>query len=136
MIVFPETAVPRWTAATDLFWQQTLSGLSESRKTILVGAGLPLLASRRVNSSARLRNYNFSAAVAVLRSGLPKLARRGAAVADFDRPDTNAYQNSIVIRGAQHGTYVQRIPVPVGMWHPFGKRWRPTQPFCARRRSD
>lgn len=37
VIVFPETAVPRWTEATDLFWQQTLDALASSGKTILIG---------------------------------------------------------------------------------------------------
>jgi apolipoprotein N-acyltransferase len=121
VIVFPETVVPRWTAATELLWAQSLLDLSENGKTILVGAELPLLSSCPGNSSERLRRYDFSAAVAVLRSGLPEVPRRCAPVATFDHPEIDAYQNSIVIRGAQQATFIQRIPVPVGMWHPFGK---------------
>ncbi len=37
VIVFPETAVPRWTEATDLFWQPTLEAVASSGKTILIG---------------------------------------------------------------------------------------------------
>ncbi len=37
VIVFPETAVPRWTEATDLFWQPTLNAIASSGKTILIG---------------------------------------------------------------------------------------------------
>ncbi len=37
VIVFPETAVPRWTEATDLFWQPTLNAIASSGKAILIG---------------------------------------------------------------------------------------------------
>ena len=37
VIVFPETAVPRWTEATDLFWQPTLEALASSGRTMLIG---------------------------------------------------------------------------------------------------
>jgi apolipoprotein N-acyltransferase len=37
VIVFPETAVPRWTEATDLFWQPTLEAVASSGKTMLIG---------------------------------------------------------------------------------------------------
>jgi predicted amidohydrolase len=119
VIVFPETVVPRWTAATDLFWQQTLSALSENRKTILVGAGLPTPPDRLISSSTKLRDYDFSAAVTALRPGRFRYSHRVAALTSPDRPDSEAYQNAVVIRGAQQGTFIQRIPVPVGMWYPF-----------------
>ncbi|MBV9268037.1 MAG: hypothetical protein JO061_17855 [Acidobacteriaceae bacterium] len=76
VIVFPETVVPRWTEATDLFWQQALDALASSGKTILLGT-------------------------------------------TFDIPGQVGYENGIVIRGAQTGTFLQHIPVPVGMWNPF-----------------
>ena len=113
VIVFPEAVVPRWTAATDLFWQQTLSALSESGKTILVGAGLPTPPDRRISSSALLREYDFSAAVAALQP-----SHRFAALTTPDSLD-EAYRNGVVIRGAQQGTFIQRVPVPLGMWRPF-----------------
>jgi predicted amidohydrolase len=119
VIVFPETVVPRWTAATDLFWQQTLSALSESGKTILVGAGLPAPPDRLISSSALLREYDFSAAVAALRSDQPQLSERVVAFVSPNRRDTETYRNAVVIRGAQQGTFIQRVPVPLGMWRPF-----------------
>ncbi len=75
VIVFPETAVPRWTEATDLFWQPTLDAIAASGKTILVGT-------------------------------------------TFDIPGKSGYKNGIVVRGAQNGTFLQHIPVPLGMWNP------------------
>jgi len=76
VIVFPETAVPRWTEATDLFWQPTIDAITASGKTILIGT-------------------------------------------TFDLPGKSGYENGIVIRGAQNGTFLQHIPVPLGMWNPL-----------------
>jgi hypothetical protein len=76
VIVFPETAVPRWTEATDLFWQPTLDTTASSGKTILIGTTLDI-------------------------AGRP------------------GYENGVIMRGAQAGTFLQHIPVPVGMWSPI-----------------
>jgi apolipoprotein N-acyltransferase len=76
VLVFPETAVPRWTEATDLFWQPTLDALASSGKTILIGTTL-------------------------------------------DIPGQPGYKNAVVIRGAETGTFLQQVPVPVGMWNPL-----------------
>ncbi len=40
VIVFPESAVPRWNEATEMFWQPTLALLKASGKTIILGAGV------------------------------------------------------------------------------------------------
>ncbi len=40
VIVFPESAVPRWNEATEMFWQPTLDLLKASGKTIVLGAGV------------------------------------------------------------------------------------------------
>ncbi len=115
VVIFPEMVVPRWTAATDLFWQPTLARLSASGKTILVGAGLPGSFRRPISSTA-LDSYDFGAAIAVL---------RGAKSQVRDDPDgtdsagSDSYRNVVVIRGTQAGIFVQRVPVPFGMWHPF-----------------
>lgn len=120
VIVFPEMVVPRWTDATDLFWQQTLATLSASGKTIAVGAGLPNYSNSPNSSGALLGRYDFSAAVATLRwDGIPNPLRTGG-FDTSDPQDGDTYRNAIVIRGAQQGTFIQRIPVPLGMWHPFG----------------
>ncbi|MGI9074274.1 MAG: hypothetical protein ACR2JB_23840 [Bryobacteraceae bacterium] len=119
VIVFPEMVVPRWTEATDLFWQPTLATLSASGKMIALGAGLPDLSATVDNPSARLQSYDFSAAVATLRSdAIPNPLSVGG-LDPSDRQDGDRYRNAIMIRGAQRGTFIQRIPVPLGMWHPF-----------------
>jgi hypothetical protein len=41
VLIFPEMVFPRWTAATESFWQPTLAKLSASGKTLLIGAGIP-----------------------------------------------------------------------------------------------
>jgi predicted amidohydrolase len=114
VIIFPEMVVPRWTTATDLFWQPTLARLSASGKTILIGAGLPGSFRHPNSSTAALDSYDFGAAIAALRGAQVCIQANGenSSVSDF-------YRNVIVIRGNQAGTFVQRVPVPFGMWHPF-----------------
>jgi apolipoprotein N-acyltransferase len=87
--MFPETVVPMWTAATDLFWQQTLAELRASGKTIVLGVGRPLLVNFRV----------------------PRLPEQVLT--------TPSYQNTVLIAGAESAIFYQRIPVPSGMWKPF-----------------
>jgi len=79
VIIFPETVVAKWTEATDLFWEPTLSALAASGKSILVGAAVNVPGSRR-------------------------------------------YWNSVLVRGIEKKTFVQRIPVPIGMWRPWSDR--------------
>ncbi len=77
VIVFPETVVPRWSFATELFWEKTLLNLASEGKTIVVGAGIAI-------------------------------------------PGSTKYENAVVIRGAENDVFLQRIPVPIGMWEPVG----------------
>jgi hypothetical protein len=42
VLVFPEMVVTRWTEATEAFWEPTLLKLAEQRRTLIVGAGLPM----------------------------------------------------------------------------------------------
>ena len=37
VIFFPETVIPRWTEATDQFWEPTIETLARSGKTVLIG---------------------------------------------------------------------------------------------------
>jgi hypothetical protein len=89
VIVFPETVVPMWTEATDLFWQQTLAELRASGKTIMLGAGRPMTSNDRV----------------------PPLPEQVTAAP--------RYRNALLIAGVESGVFFQRIPVPLGMWKPF-----------------
>ena len=89
VIIFPETVVPRWTEATDLFWEQTLAALAASGKTVVIGAGLSI-------------------------------------------PGSTRYENAVLIRGrGGPDQFVQRVPVPVGMWRPLGRSGVPLHLFGA-----
>lgn len=55
VIVFPETIVPRWSLATDLFWEQTVKSLASARKTILVGAGVDIPGTRKYRNAVIAR---------------------------------------------------------------------------------
>jgi hypothetical protein len=89
VIVFPETVVPMWTEATDLFWQQTLAELRASGKTIMLGAGRPITGNDRV----------------------PPLPEQLTTAPRF--------RNAVLSAGVESGVFFQRIPVPLGMWKPF-----------------
>jgi hypothetical protein len=114
VIVFPETVVPTWTLATDAFWQQTFDRLRSSGKTILVGARIPI-PSRKVSPS----RYDFSTDLAALngtpRSIIPALASEAAPITE----PPFAYENAVILRGAETGAFKQRIPVPIAMWNPL-----------------
>ena len=85
--VFPESAITRWTEATDLFWEPTITAVNARHRFAILGAGLPISAS-----------------------------------ADY----LNA---ALIIGDPTHRAFVQRVPVPVGMWRPFGG---PTVPLRLR----
>ena len=109
VIVFPETVVPTWTAATDTFWRPTLERLQTSGKTVIVGALLPQSRGR----AQPVSSGDLAAAIALL-SGGPS---SGAPLRD--PPSAFAYDNAVVIRGAENAALLQRIPVPLAMWKPF-----------------
>ena len=111
VIVFPETVVPTWTAATEAFWQQTLDRLRASGKTILVGARIPV-GRGRVQPPP---HHDFAADLAALHGNRPS-PFPGLRVR---HPNGFTYDNAIVVRGAHTATAVQRIPVPIAMWNPF-----------------
>ena len=76
--VLPETAISRWTEATEAFWQPTLGELRRQHRFAVVGAGLAI-------------------------------------------PGSAAYENAaLIIGGEKPQAFLQRIPVPVGMWRPVG----------------
>jgi hypothetical protein len=112
VMVFPETVVSAWTAATEAFWQQTLARLRASGKTILIGARLPT-----GDQPLPHRRYDFSADLVALRGGRPTPFRSAARIGTAS--DHFRYDNAVVIRGADTAEFVQRIPVPIGMWNPF-----------------
>jgi hypothetical protein len=111
VIIFPETVVPTWTAATEAFWQQTLDRLRASGKTILVGARI--VQSARSASPAR---YDFSADLVALRGAPSNQIQPHHRISSAP---TYGYDNAVIIRGAENGTFLQRIPVPIAMWNPL-----------------
>lgn len=106
VIVFPETVVPMWTDATELYWQDALDELRASGKTVVVGAGVP-------RQDGGLPADAFGEALSVLRDGRMPISRPTP-----DRTDL-PYLNTLLVRGAETGRYLQRIPVPLGMWKPL-----------------
>ena len=71
-----------------------------SRKTILIGAVEP-----------RSKNSDLGAELTALKdpgiTGAP--------------PPSESYENKLLLRGAQTHDFVQRVPIPIGMWRPFTK---------------
>jgi apolipoprotein N-acyltransferase len=59
-LVFPETAVRRWTEATEAFWMPTISGAG---KTVLIGAVQPIHGSSRYHNSVIIFGKNARGAV-------------------------------------------------------------------------
>jgi apolipoprotein N-acyltransferase len=114
VIVFPEAAVPTWTAATDAFWQPTLDALRASGKTILVGARMRI-PTRHPDAQP---GTEFSAALANL-SSLPGRHPLVVAPTPTSPASEFPYDNSVMIRGASVGAFQQRIPVPIAMWNPM-----------------
>lgn len=115
VVVFPETVVPTWTPATDAFWQQTLDALRASGKIILVGARLPVHSLRPFTTL-----YDFSSDLAALRGSVRTVSI--AATHSYESRPSLVYDNAVVIRGAEHADFRQRIPVPIAMWNPFTAR--------------
>lgn len=107
VIVFPESILPRWTPASDLFWADTITALRNAGKVVVIGAITP--------AATPHSDHDFTASLAALET--PAVRH------DFGRPSRRpaplAYTNGVVIRGASSSEFTQRIPVPMGMWRPL-----------------
>jgi hypothetical protein len=103
VVIFPETAVRMWTAATESFWEDTLARLRADGKTLVIGVGLP---------GTDPVPFDFSAELAALGDSRPVPGRA-------QQREAASFRNGALLRGSETGTFVQRIPVPLGMWHPF-----------------
>ena len=112
VIIFPETVVPYWNAATDAFWEQTLSTLRERGETIIIGARIPL-------ASAVAPATDFSTTLAVLQGGSYHPSAAPVPRSTEERLWNPRYLNGMVVRGASAAIVAQRIPVPIAMWNPF-----------------
>jgi hypothetical protein len=114
VLVFPETVVPTWTPSTDAFWRQTLDRLRSSGKTILVGALVPAPLHSAVSPG-----YDFSADLAALTGKPQQIVAAINSKAERKAEPAFAYENTLILRGAETGSFKQRIPVPIAMWNPL-----------------
>jgi hypothetical protein len=114
VIVFPESVLPRWTPASDLFWADTISALKSADKVVVIGAITP--------TDTPHSDYDFAASLAALHEapGARWPSRQRAPI---------AYTNGVVIRGASSSEFNQRVPVPIGMWRPFTTTGAPLRLF-------
>jgi hypothetical protein len=108
VLLFPESVVPMWTEATEVFWQATLHELQSGGKTILFGAGLPRTTPVEAASLAETATF-----LDILRG------RRQPPISDPLARTDSPYFNSVLARGAEKAELHQRVPVPIGMWKPW-----------------
>jgi predicted amidohydrolase len=125
VLIFPESVVPRWSPATEAFWRQSLRRCRTRGQILAVGAGLPAKAGRSSDDREKLtdlRSYDFSAAIDVLKTmDTPRAIHGNSFSNDRTRSLPEPTDNTMLIVGAETGTYYQRVPVPVGMWRPFSR---------------
>jgi hypothetical protein len=115
VLILPESIVEDWSEATDLFWDETTQLLRGSGRTVLVGATAPV---QRLSEPAH-RSIDFSAELAALRgTGAQSESLGNLGAAPIIAP-ARPYRNTIMIRGAQVGSFDQRVPVPIAMWKPL-----------------
>jgi len=125
VLIFPESVVPRWSEATEAFWRQSLDRCRTRGQILAIGAGLPAKAGLSNDDRVRLndlKSYNFGAAIdALKRMDTPRAIQGNAFSNDLIKPLPEPIDNTMLIVGAESATFYQRVPVPVGMWRPFGK---------------
>lgn len=108
VIVFPESVLPRWTPASDLFWSDTITALKYADKVVLIGAITP--------TDTPHSDYDLAASLAALHE-TREVHRGFRGRSQGHKP--LSYTNGVVIRGASSSELIQRVPVPIGMWRPF-----------------
>ncbi len=124
VVLFPEFVVPRWSDATVAFWQQTLDGCRTRGQILAMGAGLlrkPDIARDRAADIDIIKSYDFVGAIQALRRNggriPPSLPRSESPANTTGIP----FNNTLLILGSESATVYQRVPVPIGMWHPFAE---------------
>jgi hypothetical protein len=110
VIVFPEATIRCWTPTAAAFFEQSVSRLAARKKTLLIGAIIPSVIPELVESNL-LEQLN----ILVDRHQLVKPSASLSGSKSF----TSKYRNAVIAIGADSATFDQRIPVPIGMWHPF-----------------
>ena len=71
VLVFPELTVTRWTRATEAFWQPTLDELAHQRRTLLLGAGLPIPGGQDYQNALIAVPFHPSTETAFLPQSIP-----------------------------------------------------------------
>jgi len=118
VVIFPESVVPRWTASTDLFWKPSIEVFRRGGKTVLIGALIP--------QSLPPQDRDLRAAVGLLQNSHEP--ETGGRLPESPQPAIPyCYRNAVIIRGAQTGIFLQRLPVPVAVWKPFERGGAPLQ---------
>ena len=119
VLIFPEAVVPRWSDATEAFWRQSLDRCRARGQILAIGAGLPA-GSRSTEDEQQkftdLKLYDFGAAIDALRTMNTTPLHLIQA-----KPSPEPTDNTMLVLGAESATFYQRVPVPVGMWRPFGR---------------
>jgi len=117
VLIFPEAVVPRWSKATEAFWRQSLVRRRKRGQILAIGAGLPATPTKNDREHlSDLSSYDFGEAIAVL-NGIDSSAIHLRSRSPRPEP----IDNTLLIVGAESATFYQRVPVPIGMWRPFGR---------------
>lgn len=119
VLIFPEAVVPRWSEATEGFWREALDRCRTRGQVLAFGAGLPAKTGTNGGDEEKLgdlRSYDFSTAIDALTrmdTNIPHAVQ--------SRPRPEPIDNTVLVVGAESGTFYQRVPVPIGMWRPFSR---------------
>ena len=114
VVIFPESVVPRWSAAIEAFWLQSLDRSRVHGQILAFGAGLPRPGQDNIAALRDLGRYDFAAAIDALKSMDASPAHLAVG-----EPAPDPIDNAVVVAGAESAMYYQRVPVPIGMWQPF-----------------
>jgi len=122
VVIFPEFVVPRWSDAAVAFWQQTLDGCRTRGQILAMGAGLPRKLAIPQDPAAdvdTVKSYDFAGAIQVLRGNDGRLPPSLPGSESPANTPGVPFNNTLLILGSESATVYQRVPVPIGMWHPF-----------------
>jgi len=117
VLIFPEAVVPRWSEATEAFWQDLLDRCRKRSQVLVFGAGLPVPRHDDSATLSDLQRYDFGTALRALKS----MDRQPASMPVLGLPSSEPTDNALLLVGANSGTFYQRVPVPIGMWKPFSR---------------
>jgi hypothetical protein len=127
VLIFPESVVPRWSPATEVFWRQSLDRCRTRGQILAFGAGLSPKTGAGKDDLERLnelKSYDFDAALEALKrmdTQSPPTIHRTWISNRQVKPEPDPIDNALLVVGAESAAFYQRVPVPLGMWRPFNK---------------